>query len=623
MAKERGNYWSRSTISRRGALRGAGLGVAGLAGVALFGCGGDDGDDGGTTGTAAPSGGTTAAGGGALPSDQIRIAPGAYDGSIPATPGELDPATNARYGGTLMARYLDPPHMDFNRTLSCTVNSTMDFTKNKLTRGQFGPQADNRRIQIEPDLAESWESSPDGLTWTFHLHQGVKFHNVEPTMGREFTSDDVRLSVERYRAGGVQKDMWTDVTSIETPDDYTVVLTLGQPISSFERNIAAWSHMDAKEMIEDIDFLTEHAVGTGPFIQETWVQKERSEFVKHPEYFETGLPYMDRVITVVQNDTAVQRAGFLTDNFFYWSAANDEEADQMLQQREEAVYLKYESVVGANTEGVHFQMANPKFADERVRRAFALGLDFQEWDLARNDGESNGGVRSPIPWPYLHETRPEYGDQGEWYQYDVEKARQLLQAAGYSEDNPIVVDFPVWYQREQYRALMGPMYDLIPEIEYTIREVDNPTAVSMLNARDFEDTMNITWGPPVYSVDQAVYPWYHSQGGLNHNNVNDAEMDRLVTAQRQETNEEAKLQIWKDIETRIFDQVWEVFFPGAGLNRIFWHNYMINFRPASVASVFSCYGDAKARSVWLDEGAPTTYLATGSGGPSSSRRSGS
>ena len=213
------SYWDRSTISRRRALRGARLGVAGLAGVALFGCGGDDGETGGTSGTAAPGGaGTTAGGGGGrLPSDQIRIAPGAYEDSIPATPGELDPANNARYGGTLMARYLDPPHMDFNRTLSCTVNSTMDYTKNRLVRGQSGPQADNRRIQIEPDLAESWETSPDGLTWTFHLRQGVKFHNVEPTMGREFISDDVRLSVERYQAGGVQKDMWSDVTSIETP----------------------------------------------------------------------------------------------------------------------------------------------------------------------------------------------------------------------------------------------------------------------------------------------------------------------------------------------------------------------------------------------------------------------
>ena len=616
MARERGTYWSRGTISRRGALRGAGLGVAGLAGVALFGCGGDDGDDGGgAAATTAPGGGgTAAAGGGALPSDQIRIAPGEYADSIPPTPGELDPANNARYGGTLMARYLDPPHMDFNRTLSCTVNSTMDFTKNKLVRGAFGPQADNRRIQVEPDLAESWEATPDGLQYTFHLHQGVKFHNVEPTMGREFTSDDVRLSIERYQAGGVQKDMWSDVTSIETPDDYTVVLTLGQPISDFPRNIAAWSHMDAKEMLEDIEFLTEHAVGTGPFIQETWVQKERSEFAKHPDYFETGLPYLDRVITVVQNDTAVQRAGYQTDNFFYWGAANDEEAAQMLQQSADSVYLKDESVTGANTEGFHFQMTNPKFQDERVRRAFALGLDFIEWDLARYAGEGGGYVKSPIPWPYLNESRPTLESQGEWYQYDVEKSRQLLQAAGYSEANPIVVDFPVWYQREQYRALMGPMYDLIPEIQYNIREVDNPTAVSMLNARDFEDTMNITWGPPVYSVDQAVYPWYHSAGGLNHNNHNDAEMDRLVVAQRQEPNEEGKIELWREIEARIFDQVWEVFFPGASIRRTFWHNYLINLRPASVSATFSCYGDGKARNVWLDEGAPTTYLGNGQWG---------
>ena len=106
MARERGNYSSHNRISRRGALRGAGLGVAGLAGVALFGCGGDDGEGGGgTTATAASGGtGTAAAGGGALPSDQIRIAPGAYENSIPPTPGELDPANNARYGGTLMAR---------------------------------------------------------------------------------------------------------------------------------------------------------------------------------------------------------------------------------------------------------------------------------------------------------------------------------------------------------------------------------------------------------------------------------------------------------------------------------------------------------------------------------------
>ena len=604
-------YWTGRRIGRRAALRGAGVGIAGLAGAALIGCGGDD--DATPAATAAPAGtsaGTAVSGGdgsGPVPADQVRIPPGEYSSPIGPTPAELNPAANARYGGTLMARYLDPPHMDFNRVLSCTVNSSMDFTKNKLTRAQFGPMADPNRVEIEPDLAESWEVNADATQFTFHLRQGVKFHNVEPTFGREFVAEDARLTIERYQAGGTQKDVWSNVIQIEMPDDYTLVMSLDQPLADLPRNMAAWSHMDAREMLEDLDFLREHAVGTGPFIQEEWNKKEGSVFGKNPEYFEEGLPYLDKVLTPVQNDTAVQRAGFLTDNFAYWGSRDEDDAQQMLGQVDDAVYLRHESVVGANTDAFHFQMKNPKFADERVRRALALAVDWVEFDLARYAGEGKGYVRSPIPWPYLHDARPKFGEQGPWYQNKPEEARLMLQAAGYSEDNPIEVDFPVWYKRREYAEIMLPNYEaVLPELKANFREVDNPTAVTMLNDRNFEDTMNATWGPPVYSVDQAVFPWYHSQGGLNHNNVDDPTMDDLVSKQRAEQNPEAQVELWKQIEERIFDQVWEVFMPGVAINRTFWHNYMINFRPHGIASVLSCYGDGKARSIWLDEGAPNT-----------------
>ena len=183
------NYWSRR-VTRRSALRGAGVGVAGLAGAALFGCGGGGEEE--STVADLKSTNSFAAGdalqipppAGKVGKDQVRIKPGAYDNFVPMTPAETDPLANGRYGGTLLNRYLDPPSMDFNRTLSCTINSTMDYTKNKLVRGIFGPRANPALIHVEPDLAENWEVNPEQTEFTFHLRKGVKFHNVAPVNGR-------------------------------------------------------------------------------------------------------------------------------------------------------------------------------------------------------------------------------------------------------------------------------------------------------------------------------------------------------------------------------------------------------------------------------------------------------
>jgi len=580
--------------------------VSGLLGAALVGCGGDDVADGGSTVSTPGASGTPAAGGdGGLAAADVRVPSGIYEGSVAPSAAEADPLTHGRYGGTLLTTYLDPPHMDFNRVLSCTINTTHDYVKNKLTRAVLGAKANVIAVDIEPDLAESWESNDDSTQFTFHLRQGVKFHNVEPVSGREFTSDDVRASIERYQAGGVQKDVFSEVVSIETPDDYTVIVNLDQPLSDFPRNIAAWSHMDAREFVEDLDLMAERAVGTGPFIQDQWVQKERSVFVKNPEYFEEGLPFLDRIEAYVQSDAAVLRSGYQTNNFFNWRARDDAEVEEMVGSVDDSVMLKYPWIQGVNTSGMHFQMANPKWQDERIRRALSLAIDRVEWDLA-NFTEGGGYSKSPIAWSFLYDEVPTMESQGPWYQFDLDQAHQLLSAAGYNESNKLVVDAPVWYFRNEYQEILAPMYAQLPEIQFNIRVVDNPTAVQMLNDRNYEDTMNVTWGPPAYSVDQMVFPWYLSTGGVNHANVNDAEMDRLLLAQRAESNPEAQRELWIQIEQRIFDQVWNVFFPAQMYVREIWHNYVLNYRPHGISrSGMTCYLNGQARSMWIDEGAPT------------------
>jgi peptide/nickel transport system substrate-binding protein len=378
------NYWSRR-VTRRSAIRGAGLGIAGLAGAALLGCGGSASTEQGAEVAITPPPSTGGKGvftreqypsQGKVSADQVRLKPGAYEGPVAPTPAERDIMANARYGGTILTRYLDPPSMDFNRTLSCTINSTMDYTKNKLTRAAMNPYADPYKIQLEPDLAESWEVNADSTQFTFHLRQGVKFQNVPPVNGREFTSDDVKASYERYAAGGVQKDVWSIVASAEFPDKYTAIFKLNQPLSNFPTNIAAWSHMDAREIIADSDLLKTKAIGTGPFLQHEWTPKERSVFKKNPDYFEKGLPFVDQVITNVQDDLAVQRAGFITDNWFNWAPRDEPDAqDMILRGPKDAVYHKSPSVVGTNTTGMHFQMKNPRFQDIGLRVELSFDIE--------------------------------------------------------------------------------------------------------------------------------------------------------------------------------------------------------------------------------------------------------
>ena len=587
------NQWGQRAVSRRSALRGAVAGLGGLAGAALIGCSGQSKDAGPT-----PADGSKGA-----PAAQVRLKPGqTYTGIFP-TVAEQNPAANGKRGGTYKFRIFDSPHMDFNKILSSTVNTPNDLTKNKLFRLALGAKADASKIEVEGDLVEKYEVATDGTQYTLHLRKGVKFHNVAPTNGRQMTSEDIKLSIERYKAGGVQKDVFADVTSIQTPDADTVIIKLNQPLSEFPKMAASWSYMDAKEMIADNAYLTRHAVGTGPFIQAKWTAKEGQEFVRHADYFEKGQPFLDRISGKVIDDDNVLQSAFTTENVFNYEPASADIAKQMLQQAPKAVLFEYKGLQGANVNGFHFQMKNPKWQDERVRRAFSMAFDRKDWAAARfaDDAAASGSGYSPGPiaWRALYDKVPELSSQGQYYQYNPAESTKMLTAAGYSAAKPITAEMTAWFARLDWGEILVPSLNKIPLIKATFRQVDNPTAVTLLNDRNFTDITNITWGPPAYAVDQTLYPWYFSKGGLNHSNHNDETMDKLVTAQRREQDTKKQKEIWKQAEDRIFDQVWEVFTPVNFQRRGLWHNYVMNFRQHGLGAL-TTYCTAQMRSIWLD-----------------------
>ena len=612
------NYWSRRRFDRRTAIRGGVIALAGVAGAALIGC--DNGEDGGATGTATATSTTTSTATGTpnsggvggtptpVPPELVRVAPGLYDAPVPPSAAEAESAINARPGGTLRMRYLEPTGMDINRALSCTVYHTMDYTNSKLIRGKVGPLAHPFLVELEPDIAESWEVSEDQTTFTFHLRQGVQTHNREPSNGREFDSEDVRLSLERYREGGSQQDIFAPVTAIEAPDAHTVTITLDQPLADFPASLASWSFLWIRELIESGERINEVAVGTGPFVQEEWSRGRRSVFRKHPGYFEDGLPYVDGIEAYVQDDTAAQRAAFIENELMDWTANDQGDAESMLDQVDDAVVWVLPVGRGANVNGWHFQLSNSLFQDERVRRAVSLAFDRAKFDEERNgnDNEHPDGPYSnaPMPWPFLYDERPSGSANGEWYRFDPAQASQLLQAVGYTADSPLTFEHASWYDRAPSSEIIIPgMIEAVPELNITFREVDNATQVSLLAERTFEDTTGIVWGPPGYSMDQWVYPFYHSNGGLNYNAVGDIELDSLLDQQRREADAEARQDIWRQIWDRIHAQVYNFWWPEPHSRRA-WHNYLLNYRGHGLMGTYVCYTSQNARIIWLDEGAP-------------------
>ena len=617
------NYWTRARVGRRSVIRGAGLGLTGLAGAALIGCGGGD-DDGGSDGTPSTGGqvgqeltatavGTADAGSTPVPPDQVRAVPGLYTGPLGPTPAELNPGVNAKRGGVSKQLYLDPPRMDLSRTLSCTIYTTLAHTSNKLTRGKVGPTADPFRVDIEPDLAESWEVSEDGSKHTFNLRQGAKFHNKAPVNGREFTAQDVVKTVEMYSAGS-QADVFSMVESIETPDDYTVVFNLDQPLSDFPIGLAAWSFIYPVELVDDEESRQQFVVGTGPFVQEEWIQKEKSVFSANPDYWEVDnagnkLPYMDGVELYVQNDTNAQRSGFATDNYGWISGRDQDDLEALFEANSDTMVAETFPISrGANVNGFQFQMTNPVYQDDRVRQAISLAMNRDEYDLARNGGDNQNPEgaysNSPMPWPLLFDGYPTAAVQGPWYKYNAAEASKMMQAAGYTADNQLVAEMPSYYFRTELAQLVVPgINQSLPEVNITFREVDNPTHVTLMSDRNFDTMIGFLWGPPGYSMDQWIYPFYHSTGSLNYGSVNDPELDDLLVKQRASSNPDEQKDLWTQVYDRIHDKVYQAWFPEAQ-NRSVWHNYFLNMREHGWIGSYTCYAADQARAMWIDDGSP-------------------
>lgn len=280
-----------------------------------------------------------------------------------------------------------------------------------------------------PKLATAWESTPDGKTITFRLREGVRWHD-----GKPFTARDVQFCAmemwKKYQNFGSL--LHKELAAVDTPDDHTAVFHYGEPmpLPLLLRAAPELCYVVPRHVFEGTDILNNPAnlapVGTGPFKFVSYVPNQHVIMERNPDYWMSGLPYLDRVIIRVIRDAAAATAalelGDVQMSLFSSLPRTDlarlaKDAKYRVGTRGNEAYTLF------NTLG--FNTRRKELSDVRVRRAFAhaLDLDFYSANFLLGYGKRAHG---PIPSTsgfYTVGAAPDYP-------FDLKKAEALLDEAG-------------------------------------------------------------------------------------------------------------------------------------------------------------------------------------------------
>ena len=320
-------------------------------------------------------------------------------------------------------------------------------------------------IELEPDIATRWESSPDATVFTFHLRDDARFSD-----GRRVTSADFRYGIERvldpatrsrgieyYRgiagAANFSAHRSPHVSGIETPDDTTIVFHLDAPDPIFVHKLtmpfaSAIPHDIAEKWGEDF---SHHVVGSGAFMLKEWISGQRLTLVRNPYYFGTPLPRLDAIVDSVGVNPELQWLRFESGQIDAVTEIPPAQFPYIMKSPALRALTLHKTTVTTRYLGMNCQMR--PFDDVRVRRAISYGIDRRKLVALMN---GRGVVARGVLPPNL----PGYDANVAGYEYDPAKARALLEQAHLSGG----FSFEIWMRADQTILMLAQsiQQDLAP-----------------------------------------------------------------------------------------------------------------------------------------------------------------
>jgi peptide/nickel transport system substrate-binding protein len=402
--------------------------------------------------------------------------------------------------------------------------------------------APDKDFKIQPLLAKEWKVVND-TTWEFKLQEGVKFHDGAP-----FNAEAVKKTFDRLldpKTESPQREKFSMIKEVKVVDDYTVQLLLEYSYAPLLSILASQegSIISPKAITENPDALSQHPVGTGPFVFESWKTGQEISLKRNENYWGKKAN-IDRVVFKVVPEDATRLAMIETGE----ANINDQVPVTEIERIEASDKMGLYRTEGLAVEYLGFNVKKKPFDDVRVRKAISHAIEREAIikGVYNNVGTLANVAMSPKVLGY--------SDKVKAYDYDLNEAKKLLKEAGYEKGLDVTLLTSDRKERINMAEVMQSQLKGIG-INVKIQVMEYGAYIDMIDKGEHEMAIG-GWGNATGDGDYNQYNLFHSasQGAAgNHFYYSNPDVDKMIESARKETDEQKRLKLYEDVMQKEID----------------------------------------------------------------------
>ncbi|NMA93057.1 MAG: ABC transporter substrate-binding protein [Clostridiales bacterium] len=392
---------------------------------------------------------------------------------------------------------------------------------------------------IQPNIAESWEISTDGLTYTFRLRDDVKFHN-----GDILTAEDVKYTFDECAKAGYSVEITGTFAETIAEDDTTFVLKLTMPSSPMLRNIAVARGLyimnkAVAEQLGDKFSVAPVGAGSGPYKFESWESGQNVCLVSNEEY-RKGAPSIKKVVFKFIKEASAGAIALETGNVDIYGDVSMVDVPNLQNNKDLQVSL-------IQGDYVYYLCMNQKkdiFKDIRVRQAIAYSLNLDELIMAVTNGiggTKTGSLTTPSCFGYKKYDPVEQ---------DFEKAKQLLAEAGYPDGITIEVAISDGSRKKIGETMKGMLKNAGINVELKGFEI---SALADYCTKDNHDIVPMVAKGYIYDADSELTDKVVTGTWGNFSRISIPRIDELMALGRQEPDDARRIEMYHEVQDIVHD----------------------------------------------------------------------